>query len=131
MVRELIAAQIPGVFNQVGSRQFFALPALPYIAVADGGEQVQRVAYGYEHEVSVLVQIAIKAEYNADDVADTIAAYVETVLDTTLGGLAHDGWLSAVQVDASGEGDAQLLVKTLGFVFKYVTDTRNPTRSIH
>lgn len=127
----LKAAHIPGVFDQIGGRAFFQLPAVPYIAIADAGERVVPVAGSYEREVTFGVQIAVAVEDGADDVVDTIAAYVETNLDLQLGGLAQDGWLSDVQVDSSGEGDQQLLVKTLVFVFKYVTEFGNPTVSIH
>jgi hypothetical protein len=131
VIDTLRAAQIPGVFGQVGGRPFFQLPATPWVSVSDAGERVEVVAGEYERELTLLVQVAVAVEDGADDVADSICAYIEAGLDHKLGGKAQDGWLSAVQVDASGEGDQQLLVKTLVFVFKYVTQFYNPSVSTH
>lgn len=131
IIEILKAAHIPGVFDQIGGRPFFQLPGVPYISVADVSETVRTVATGYEREVTFAVHVAVKIEDGADDMADAICAFIEINLPLQLEGLAQDGWLTDMQAESSGEGEQQILVKTLVFVFKYVTEMHNPTASIH
>lgn len=131
-VRSLIAgANIPGLHSQVVGRPIFPMDKLPAVAVYDAGERVESVSGEYERELAVAVAVGVKVEDDADDRADELCAAIEANLDLRLGGLAQDGRLSQMEVDSSGEGDEQVLVKTMVFMFKYVTAYYNPAQATH
>ena len=79
-------------------------------------------------ELTVSVEIYVKAIANYDDQLDQIASEIETALytDTTRGGYAKDTMVTGFDCDFSGEGDQPVALGTAHFSISYVSLEGNP-----
>lgn len=81
-----------------------------------------------ERNLSVAVEIYVKATSNFDDTIDTSAKEVEAAIaaDTTLGGLAKDCYLQSTEIDFNAEGEQPLAYATLIFLTNYYVKEQAP-----
>lgn len=79
-------------------------------------------------ELTVSVEIYVKAQVDYDDELDQIASEIESALytDVTRGGYAKDTMMTGFDCDFSGEGDQPVARGTMQISVDYVTLEGNP-----
>lgn len=79
-------------------------------------------------ELTVSVEIYVKAQVDYDDELDQIASEIEAALytDITRGGYAKDTMVTGFDCDFSGEGDQPVARGTMQISVDYVTLEGNP-----
>ena len=78
--------------------------------------------------LTVAVEIYVKATSNFDDTVDTSAKEVEIAIaaDPTLNGLAKDCYLESTEIDFNAEGETPLAYATLNFLTNYYVKEQAP-----
>jgi hypothetical protein len=129
LVREVVAAQIPGVLDNVKGSRFAPARPLPVAYVFPSDERIKRVRESYEREVAMVVLVIMAADEGVEDLIDSACASIETAVDPSLAGLVQNGYLAAVQFERSTEGNEELMHVQMTYVFTYVTALRDPTQA--
>tara|TARA_X000001036_G_C20202590_1_gene612176 strand:- start:126 stop:572 length:447 start_codon:yes stop_codon:yes gene_type:complete len=85
-----------------------------------------------ERNLSVAVDIYVKATANFDDTIDTSAKEVEIAIaaDPTLNGLAKDCYLQSTEIEFNAEGEKPLAVASLTFLTNYYVREQAPDVAI-
>lgn len=131
VVSLLKAADLKGINDRVYSTLFFAARELPLVTVWIEGEAVRPEAGEYERRIQINVTLFIKAAEDVENDADSACAEIEARIDKQLGGLALDGWLSAVQFERKGEAEQEYISVELAYIFRYLTGYYDPTNYTH
>jgi len=81
-----------------------------------------------ERNLSVAVEIYVKATANFDDTIDTAAKEIEAAIaaDPTLNGLAKDCYLQSTEIEFNAEGEKPLGVASLIFLTNYYVREQAP-----
>jgi len=101
---------------------------LIYTKSEDSAPEVMGTNRLSTRNLTVAVEIYVKATSNFDDTIDTSAKEVEIAIasDPTLGGLAKDCFLESTEIDFNPEGEAPLAFATLNFLTNYYVQEQAP-----
>lgn len=107
--------------------------ALPALAIYTLSEDLSYLTINpprtIDRQLTVAVEMYVKAVSAYDDTLDTICAEVEAALyaDTTRGGYAKDTRISAFEADFSGDGDQPMMAGRLTVDVHYTSTEGSPT----
>tara|TARA_X000001382_G_scaffold122772_1_gene106017 strand:- start:570 stop:1016 length:447 start_codon:yes stop_codon:yes gene_type:complete len=101
---------------------------LVYTKSEDSNPEVIGTNRLFTRNLTVAVEIYVKATSNFDDTIDTSAKEVEIAIaaDPTLNGLAKDCYLESTEIDFNAEGEAPLATATLNFLTNYYVQEQAP-----
>lgn len=136
-IREQIAATLNNLTttgNRVYESRVYPLatggtPALlVYTKSEDSMPEVIGTNRLSSRNLTVAVEIYVKATSNFDDTIDTSAKEVEIAIaaDPTLNGLAKDCYLESTEIDFNAEGETPLAYATLNFLTNYYVKEQAP-----
>lgn len=116
--------------NKVYGSRIHPIDNLPAIAVFTISEESETVTISYprtqNRNLTLAVEIYVKANTGFDEQVDSLAAEVETLLAAGLGNLAKDIKLIATTMTLSGDGEKPAAVATLNYNILYQTKENNP-----
>jgi len=87
---------------------------------------------GVDREITVIVEVYVKANSNFDDTVDTVCAEVEVAMGSnrTLNDTARFNYLESTDIEFSGDGENPVGVATMSFIVQYRTLQNAPETSI-
>ena len=140
-VRQQIREQIASTLNNLtttGNRVYqsrvypIATGGTPALLVYTKSEESEPVVIGTNRltsrDLSVAVEIYVKATSNFDDIIDTSTKEIEIAIatDPTLNGLAKDCYLESTEIIFNTEGEQPLGFATLIFLTNYYVKAQAP-----
>ena len=136
-IREQIASTLNNLTttgNKVYQSRVYPLETggTPALLIYTKSEDSEPVVIGTNRltsrNLSVAVEIYVKATSNFDDTIDTSSKEVETAIaaDPTLNGLAKDCYLESTEIEFNAEGETPLAYATLTFLTNYYVKAQAP-----
>lgn len=128
-IRGLIVSALTGIATVTANRvhPYFTLPSLNVVTV---DEEVTEHLHGLQtRELSVDIEIRVKATDDLDDALDALAVQVETALADGLAG-TKDVTLAGTEIEYDDESEQPVGLARLTYIITYNCDPGDPETTL-
>ena len=136
-IRERVATTLTGLTttgSKVYQSRVYPLAAnnlpglLVYTTSESSAPDVMGAQPELDRELNLVIEGYAKTASNLDDVLDLISKEVEIAMaaDTTINSLAKDSYLSATEIELTGEGEQPIGIVTMSYTVQYRTANNAP-----
>lgn len=136
-IRERVATTLTGLTttsSKVYQSRVYPLAAnnlpglLVYTTSESSAPDVMGAQPAVDRELNLVIEGYAKTASNLDDVLDLISKEVEIAMatDTSINSLAKDSYLSATEIELTGEGEQPIGIVTMSYTVQYRTANNTP-----